>query len=499
MFRLRKKVYLDNNATTEVDNDVVKIMNSVLKNNFGNPSSLYKLSYKSAEILDESRELIAKSINAKPEEIIFTGCATESNNQIIFSAYEHYFPAKTKILTTPIEHPAVLSTLEYLHKKGVEIELCKVDRYGKIDLEDFKKKIDNSVFLVCCMFVNNEIGTIQDIKTLSAISREKGILFFSDCVQGYSKITIDVNDLGIDYASFSAHKINGPKGVGALFVKSGAPIYPYIHGGHQEKGLRAGTEGLHNIAGFKEAAGKINIKISSSPKIKELRDLLSNGIKDLYPEIISNSPENNCVSNTLNVTFPNIRNSILMAALDFRGISVSAGSACNTPANEPSHVLMAIGLTEQNSRETIRFSLSHKTNLRDIQYTLNSIKEFLSEKGTPINMLTPIEFDESMLFNSETYILDIRFKSDRKSVKSLPNSHEADFWKFAKYLKLLPKDKNIVVICQGGVNSPVISYYLKKKGFKNIYFIMTGILGWKLAHPEIYNKFAGENVTILKV
>jgi cysteine desulfurase len=499
MFRFRKKVYLDNNATTEIDKDVVKVMNSVLINNFGNPSSLYKLSYKSAEILEESREIIAKSINAKPEEIIFTGCATESNNQIIFSAYEHYFPAKTKILSTPIEHPAVLSTLEFLQKKGVEVEFLKVNRYGKVNLEEFRKKIDNSVFLICCMFVNNEIGIIQDIKTLSAIAKENGILFFSDCVQAYSKISVDVCDLGIDYGSISAHKINGPKGVGALYVKSGAPIYPYIHGGHQEKGLRAGTEGLHNIAGFAEAAGKINYKISSSPKIKELRDLLRTGIKDLYPDSIFNTPENDCVSNTLSVTFPNIRNSILMAALDFRGISVSAGSACNTPTNEPSHVLMAIGLTEQHARETIRFSLSHKTTLRDIHYTLSSIKEFLGEKGSSINILTPTEFDESMLFNSETYILDIRFKTDRKSVKSMPNAYEADFWKFAKYFKLLPKDKNIVVVCQGGVNSPVISYYLKKKGFKSIYFILTGILGWKHAHPELYNKYAGENVTQLKV
>ncbi len=497
MFGFRKKVYLDNNATTEVDIDVVRTMKSVLLKYYGNPSSLYKISYASAELLEKSREELARAINSKSEEIIFTGSATEANNQIINSAFVHYFPSKSKIFTTPIEHPAVLSTLEYLQKKGLNVEFFKIDRYGRIDIDDFLKRIDSSVFLVCTMYVNNEIGTVQDLTTLSGITHKFGSLFFSDCVQAFGKLPIDVNELNLDYASFSAHKINGPKGVGALFARTDVPLSPFIHGGHQERGLRAGTEGLHNIAGFASAAKKINMKLSLNAKLSELRNYFRKGIQELYPKCVFNTPETNSVSNTLNVTFPGISNAMLMAALDFRGIAVSAGSACNTPSNEPSHVLTSIGLNEDEARETIRFSLSNKTSLKDINYTLGAIKEFLNEKDTSILMLSPFEFDEAMLLNPETYILDIRFSYDRKSIKSMLNAHEAEFWKIKNYIGLLPKDKNIVVICQGGVNSPIISYYLKKKGFGNVSFIMTGISGWKLAHPELYSKFAGKNVTQL--
>lgn len=502
MFRFRKKVYLDNNATTEVDKDVVKIMNYVLKNHYGNPSSLYKISYSSTELLEKSREEIAKSINAKPEEIFFTGSATEANNQIIHSAFEHFFPSKTKVITTPIEHPSVLSTLDFLKTKGLEVEFFKVDRFGRIDIEDFKERIDNSYFLICSMFVNNELGTIQEINTISEIARQHGILFFSDCVQAYGKVKVDVNELEIDYASFSAHKINGPKGIGAMFIRSGSPITPFIHGGHQEKGFRAGTESLHNIAGFAEAAKKLkskSIRLSQLAASNELMEFFRKGIQNLYPECIFNTSEINSVSNTLNVTFPGISNSFLMASLDFRGISISAGSACNTPSNLPSHVLMSIGLSEELARETVRFSLSQKTNFKDIKYTLKAIKDYVNEKGSSINMLSPYEFDESMMFNPEIFILDIRYNYDRKLIKSLPNAYEAEFWKIERYIKYIPRNKNILVVCQAGVNSPIISYYLKKKGFKNLYFIMTGILGWKLAHPELYNKYAGKDITQLKI
>ncbi|MFA6234309.1 MAG: aminotransferase class V-fold PLP-dependent enzyme, partial [Bacteroidota bacterium] len=219
--------------------------------------------------------------------------------------------------------------------------------------------------------------------------------------------------------------------------------------------------------------------------------LFRQGLQTVAPGCVFNTPETNCVSNTLNVTFPGQSNAFLMASLDIKGISVSAGSACNTPSNDPSHVLTAIGLSEEQARETIRFSLSKRTTAGDIRYTLTAISEFLNDKSESIHMLTPFEFDESLILNSEMYILDIRTPYERMSIHSLPNAHEAEFWKMDKYLKHLPRNKSIVVVCQGGMNSPIIAYYLKKKGFGNLSFVMTGMVGWKLAHPDLYGKYAG--------
>lgn len=500
MFGFRRKVYMDNNATTEVDKDVLRAMHRVLKHQFGNPSSLYKISYASAELLEDSREAVAAAIHAAAEEIYFTGSATEANNQIIHSAFAACFPERTTIVSSPIEHPSVLSTLEHLKTKGLRVRYCEVDRFGRIDVDDFRQKLDTQCFLACAMFVNNELGTIQDIRLLAAAARERGILFFSDCVQAFGKIPVDVKTLGIDYASFSAHKIHGPKGVGALYVRAGSPLTPYIHGGHQERGLRAGTEGLHNIVGFATAARALTknpLPSEGSPRIREIMKQLRHGIMAAVPSCIMNTSEEYAAPNTLSVTFPGTQNAFLMASLDFRGIAVSAGSACNTPSNEPSHVLTAIGLSEEQARETIRFSASARTSKRDVLYVLRAIDGYMNESRSAIHMLTPFAFDESMLLNPELYILDIRHPHERKTLMSMPNAHEADFWHIEKYLRYLPRNRNIAVICQGGVNSPIIAYYLKRKGFGPISFIMTGLVGWKLAHPELYAAHAGKNVTRL--
>ena len=500
MFRLRRRVYLDNNATTEVDEDVVRKMHSVLKHRYGNPSSLYKISYASAELLEHARTTIAASINALPEEVVFTGCATESNNQILHSAFEHAFPARTKIISTPIEHPSVLSTLEYLTGRGLRVEYCRVDRFGRVDIDDLRSKLDTTCFLLCAMFVNNEIGTVQDIRRLADLAHEQGALFFSDCVQAYGKIPVDVRQLGVDYASFSAHKIHGPKGVGALYCRSGSPLSPFVHGGHQERGFRAGTEGLHNIAGFAVAAGKILQRAREGDRNEHVRSVLHffrEELKSAVPGCVYNTPDENAAPNTLSVTFPGVNNAFLMASLDFKGIAVSAGSACNTPSNDPSHVLTAIGLSEEQARETVRFSLSRATTKRDIRYTIRAISEYLHEPDASIRLLTPFEFDESLLLNPEVFILDIRNSYERKHLRGLPNAHEAEFWRMDRYLRFLPKNREIVVVCHGGTNSPIIAYYLRKKGFGGLSIIMGGMVAWRLAHPDLYEKYAGKNVTQL--
>ncbi|UCE21749.1 MAG: aminotransferase class V-fold PLP-dependent enzyme [Candidatus Aminicenantes bacterium] len=495
MFRLRKSVYLDNNATTRVSNPVREKMNYVLKHCYGNPSSLYKTARNSAIILEESREQVAATIQSQPREIFFTGSATEANNSILKSISEYSYPKKKKIISTPIEHASVISTLEFLQTRGIKVEYCPVDEKGKVNIDALEQMIDPSTFLICCMLANNETGTIQDLPKISDIARSHGVLIMSDCVQALGKIEVDVHKLGLDYASFSAHKIHGPKGVGALFVKEGRHFSPLIHGGHQEQGLRAGTESLHNIAGFAAACKDVDKMLQLSKKILDLKKKFIEALKELRPDFIFNSMEGDaCLPNTVNITFPGVSNALFMAFLDYNGISVSAGSACDTQEDTPSHVLKAIGLSDEEARQTIRFSLSSETTPKNMKYAIKVIEECFSEEAPPINVVTPAQLDENIFMDEQNYILDVRFWYDRKFLNSLPNSHEATFYKFHRYVSQIPRNKNILLICQAGYYSPIIAYYLKSKHFKSVGFLLGGLLAWRLTHPDLYKKMAGQNV-----
>lgn len=498
MFRFRREVYLDNNATTRVSHPVRKKINYVLKHCFGNPSSLYKVARDSAEILEESRRIVAKTIGADIGEIFFTGSATEANNAVLKSVSEYFYPSKKKIISTPIEHASVISTLKYLESRGILVEYCPVNERGILDPEALKKMIDDDTFLLCIMYANNETGSLQDIPAISQIAKRNNILLLSDCVQALGKIKVNVRNLGLDYATFSAHKIHGPKGVGALYIRQGAPFHPLIHGGHQEYGKRAGTEGLHNIAGFTEACKQVNDILEKSGSLMNLKTLLVEEIRKIKPDIIVNSPREGCLPNTVSVTFPGVNNAVFMAMLDSNGIAVSAGSACNTQDDSPSHVLKAIGLSDQAARETIRFSLSSETSRKDIMYVLRIIKDYFGNGKPPINIIMPGQLKENLLFDKDTYILDVRFWYDRKMLKGLPNSHEASYFSIGKYLKRIPRDKNIIAVCQMGYNAPIAAIYLKSKKFKNVGFLFSGLFGWKLTHNELYKKYAGQNIEVLK-
>jgi cysteine desulfurase len=459
-------------------------MNQVLKHDYGNPSALYGIARKSAEIMEDARQKLAKAIHAKPDEIYFTGCATESNNAVLKSVSHHFYPLKNKIISTPVEHPSVINTLEFLKTTGIVVEYCPVDRQGRVSPEELEKLIDQDTFLICCMLANNEIGTIQDVRAITKIAHQKGVLVLSDCVQAFGKIPVDVGELGIDYASFSAHKLYGPKGVGALYVRQGSPFAPFIHGGHQESGMRAGTEGLHNIAGFGAACQEVPKHLASAEKIRVLKNQLIDQIRSIKPDCILNSPEEDCLPNTASITFPNMNSAGLMAMLDFYGIAVSGGSACSTQEEKPSHVLKSIGLTDQAAQETIRISLGCDTSERDIRYFSKVLLDYSEGRTLQVNMITPAQLNESILFDQQTYILDVRLQAQRRNLKSLPNSHETSFFQIEKQLTQLPKDKNILVVCQHGTFSIITAYYLKSKGFERVSNLLSGLTGLKIYQKQ---------------
>jgi len=430
----------------------------------------------------------------------FSACATESNNAVLKSVAAHFHPQRKKIVSTPIEHPSVLNALAYLKTQGVVVEFCPVDDKGRVRLAELEKLIDGDTFLVCCILANNETGVIQDIKAVTKIARKHGALVLTDCVQALGKIPIDVHTWDVDYASFSAHKLYGPKGIGALYVKQGSPFTPLLHGGHQESGMRAGTESIHNIVGFGAACQEVDKLLAHGKQIRALKRQLTQRLKEIKPDCVVNSPEteSECLPNTLSVTFPGVENAGLMGMLDYRGIAVSAGSACSTGEDTPSHVLKAIGLSDQSARETIRISLGHDTSASDIQYMTHVVQDYIEGRISFVNMITPAQLNENILFDDQTYILDVRPPDDRKKFKGLPNSHEVNPLSVEKYLKQLPHDKQILVYCPGGGLSVMISYYLKAKGFKRVMNLRGGLDGWRKRRGDLYQKYAGQNVTVLE-
>ena len=498
LIRFNRQVYLDHNATTPVSDHVRRKMEQVLRNQYGNPSSFYGIGRKSAELLEEARQHVAKAIHADPSDVYFTACATESNNAALKSVAAHFYPKKKKIVSTPIEHPSVLKTLDYLETQGVIVKYCPVDDKGRVQLAELEKMIDEDTFLVCCMLANNETGVIQDIKAVTKIAHQHGALVLTDCVQALGKIPIDLRAWDVDYASFSAHKLYGPKGIGALYIKQGSPFTPLLHGGHQESGLRAGTESIHNIVGFGAACQEVDKLLAQSKRTQTLKRQLTQRLKEIKPDCVINSPESESLPNTLSVTFPGVENAGLMGMLDYRGIAVSAGSACSTGEDTPSHVLKAIGVSDQAARETIRISLGHETSSRDIRYATQVIQDYIEGRISFVNMLAPAQLNENILFDEKTFILDVRPGDDRKKFEGLPNSHQVNPLRVENYLKQLPRDKNILVYCPGGGLSVMISYYLKSKGFKKITNLRGGLDGWRKRRSDLYEKYAGQNVTILE-
>lgn len=382
-------VYLDNNATTPLDPAVIKAMAEFMEN-FGNPSSLYPLGRKVKETINECREVVAKALGAHRSEIIFTGSGTEADNFAILGVMDAH-PDKKEFITSAIEHPAVLRTAQYLEKKGYKVTYVPVDSYGVIDLNFLSDAITPQTALISIMHANNEIGTIQPIEKVVEIAKQKGVLVHTDSVQTFGKIEVNVDKLGVDLLSVSAHKIYGPKGVGALYVRKGTNICPFIHGGHQEKGMRAGTENTLGIVGFGEAVKVLRERWKKDKeKIEKLALKLKQGIETKIPHVKFNGHPENRVKNTLNFAFPGLEAEAILLALATKEIYVSTGSACSEESEEVSHVLLGIGLKPEIARSCLRFSLGRFNTEEDIEIVLKELPEII-EKLRAISAFHPEE------------------------------------------------------------------------------------------------------------
>lgn len=373
-----KMIYLDNAATTKVADSVVDAMLPYFKEYYGNASSIYQLGAKSKEALDESREYIAGTLGAKTNEIYFTAGGSESDNWAIKATADAYAQKGKHIITSAIEHHAVLRTCEYLEKHGYEVTYVGVDENGVIKLDELKAAIRPDTILISVMFANNEIGTIQPIKEIGEIAKEHDILFHTDAVQAYAQVPINVDEMHIDMLSASGHKLNGPKGIGFLYIRKGIKIRSFVHGGQQERGRRAGTENIPGIVGLAAAAKRSFSMLEEKMKKEiELRDYLISRIEAEIPYCRLNGDRKKRLPNNVNFSFQFIEGESMLILLDSKGIAASSGSACTSGSLDPSHVLLAIGLPHEIAHGSLRLTLSEENTKEEMDYVVEQLTAIL--------------------------------------------------------------------------------------------------------------------------
>ena len=372
--------YFDNSATTRVKEEVLQEMFPYFCEEYGNPSSMYSVGREAKRALEKARVRVAKLINCKPKEIYFTGCGSESDNTAIKGIAYKNRKKGNHIITSKIEHPAVLHTCQSLEKHGFEVTYLNVDKDGFINLSELEKSIKQNTILISIMFANNEIGTIEPIREISKIAKKHNIIFHTDAVQACGNVDIDVRKLGIDMLSLSGHKLYAPKGVGALYVKEGIEFEKFMDGGHQEKDKRGGTENVAEIVGLGKAVelAKNNLE-KHQEHLRTLRDYYIKNIEEKITDAKLNGPRENRLPGNANFSFPGINGEELLIHLDERGICASSGSACTTGSMDPSHVLVAIGLDKNMSKGALRTSFGEENTLEDVDFLVDSLVEILNK------------------------------------------------------------------------------------------------------------------------
>ena len=377
---MKKMIYLDNAATTRTAPEVVEAMLPYFSELYGNASTVYEFGAKSKEAVTGAREIIANAIGAKENEIYFTAGGSESDNWALKATAEAYKDKGQHIITSKIEHHAILHTCEWLEKNGFEVTYLDVDEFGVVKLDELKKAIRSDTILISIMFANNEIGTIEPVAEIGKIAREHGILFHTDAVQAFGQLPINVDELNIDMMSSSGHKLNGPKGIGFLYIRKGVKIRSFLHGGAQERKRRAGTENVPGIVGFGKAAELALATMEErTAKERKLRDHLMERILKEIPFTRVNGDRTNRLPNNVNLCFQFVEGESLLIMLDMKGICGSSGSACTSGSLDPSHVLLAIGLPHEIAHGSLRLTLGEDTTLEDIDYTVDAIKEIVTQ------------------------------------------------------------------------------------------------------------------------
>jgi cysteine desulfurase len=480
--QLRRAIYFDNNATTPLDPRVHRYMTSVQQKHFGNASSLHLFGMKAREIIEESRRSVAQILNADPSEIVFTSGGTEGNNTVIRSIARSH--PRGHCITSSIEHPSVLKVFQSLEADGFTVTYLGIDENGRVRVNDLEAAIRPETILISVMHVNNELGTIQPIEEIGAVAAAKGIPFHCDAVQSFGKLPFDVKAIPVDYVTCSAHKINGPKGAGAIFIRRGAALEPLLVGGHQERLLRPGTEALVNIAGFGRACELVSSKSKAEylQRTARIKSLLIDGITQIFPNARVNGSAAHALPTTLNVTLPGIPNSEILAYLDFYKIAVSVGSACVAGSSDVSHVLVALGVCEDDIRSSFRISLGAFNTEREARAFIEVLQRFADERGSIFSYLMPGDLLLKDCANGNTLVVDIRYEGQRKEYPPIPAAVRLSAT--MTQLKTLPRDREIVLVCEDGYLSNLYAIRLRQAGWPSVKSLLGGYKRWRQYHRD---------------
>lgn len=483
-----RNVYLDHNATTPVAPEVQDAMQKALRKTYGNPSSLHTYGRTAKGLVERARESVAALMECQPERVVFTSGGTEGNNAVIKGVYGS--AGKGHIITSKIEHESILGACRQMEDKGANVTYVSAGKDGLVSVTDVKSAIRPDTVLISIMHANNETGAIQPVREIAEVARAAGIPFHTDAVQTYGKLRTAVDELGCEFLTLSSHKINGPKGCGALYWRGNTKWSPLVFGGYQEQKLRAGTEGVHQIVGLGAAAElAARRRDSEFARLKELRRGFVRELRHLVPDIkLNEAPESSQMPGTINAVFPGKEGIRLLAGLDCYEVSVSIGSACTADSIEPSHVLLGMGLSEKDALSAIRISMGTTTTRRELSYALEVLKLVL--KGDPVGFayLDPQHLTEALITGAGTFLIDLRFPYERMLAPSIPGAKEWSPIYFDRYLAKIPNDKEVILMCATGVFSLSAGYRLANRGHPNVRVVYGGYAAWKALHPDLVEK-----------
>ena len=491
-----REVYLDHNATTPVAREVQKAMESALEATFGNPSSLHTHGRRARGLVEAARFEVASLLSCRVDQVVFTSGGTEGNNAVlkgVFLASRERFGRNGHIVTSRIEHDSVLGACKQIEALGGRVTYVPAGRDGLVRPVDIEAALAPDTVLVSIMHANNETGAVQPITEISRICKGRGIPFHTDAVQSYGKIPTLVEELGCDFLTLTAHKIYGPKGVGAIFVRGTVPFFPLLAGGDQEGGLRTGTEGVHQIVGLGEAARLAkHLMHTEHERLSTLRRDFLELLKTTLPGVlVHESPAHAQLPGTLSLVFPGVEGLRLLAGLDCWEISVSIGSACTADRVEPSHVLLGMGIDVAEALSTIRLSLGRKTTARELRYVVEVLQKITRDSPLGLSYLDPQHLDEARILSPKTFLVDLRMPHERWLSPSIPGAKEWSVLGFDKNIPDVPRDSEAILMCGTGIVSFTAGYRLANAGHPNVRVVYGGYSAWRGRYPGMLEHLIG--------
>ena len=483
-----RNVYLDHNATTPLSAEVQEAMGRVMRGVAGNAASLHTAGREARGLIDQARGKVARAIGCGPEQVLFTSGGTEANNTVVQGVFAA--AGKGHVITSSIEHESVLGACRKLRRMGGELTLLEAGADGRVRVEDVAAAIRSDTVLISIMHANNETGALQPVAEIGRLARQKGIPLHTDAVQSVGKTRVQVEELGCEFLTLTAHKLQGPKGIGAIYWRGNTRWEPLVAGGDQERGMRPGTEPVHQIVGLGTAVELAQERMHEvQRRLRALRARLLEGIRSVAPDaIVHEAPEPWQLPGTVNVAFPGREGIRILAGLDCHLVSVSIGSACTADRIEPSHVLLGMGIAEQEALSSVRMSMGASTSERDIDYVLKALREVLRDDPAGFGYLDAQHLDEARIRSPHTFLIDLRTPLERLVQPTIPGAREWSYVGFERRMSQVPRESEAILMCSTGLLSMAMGYRLARAGHPRVRVVHGGYDAWRGQYPQLLAK-----------